>query len=101
LREFGRIERTLFTLDWLPDKDLGQRVTAGLNLVVTAIILWNTSYLERTIGALGQQGRQVNEGLPKHVAPVHWNYIDLTGDYSWRQNKRLEKGGFWPLRISP
>ena len=27
LREFGRIERTLFTLDWLLDKDLRQRVT--------------------------------------------------------------------------
>jgi TnpA family transposase len=31
LREFGRIERTLFTLDWLLDKDLRQRVTAGLD----------------------------------------------------------------------
>jgi TnpA family transposase len=79
LLEFGRIERTLFTLEWLLDKDLRQRVTAGLNkgelknslakavcfnrlgelrdrsfeaqrhrasglnLVVGAIILWNTS----------------------------------------------------------
>jgi len=31
LREFGRIERTLFALDWLLDKNLRQRVTAGLN----------------------------------------------------------------------
>ena len=31
LREFGRIERTLFTLDWLLDKNLRQRVRAGLN----------------------------------------------------------------------
>ena len=135
LREFGRIERTLFTLDWLLDKDLRQRVTAGLNkgelkntlakavcfnrlgelrdrsfeaqrhrasglnLVVAAIILWNTVYLERAIGALRQQGRQIDEGLLKHVAPVHWNHINLTGDYSWRQNKRVEKGGFRPLRI--
>ena len=135
LREFGRIERTLFTLDWLLDKDLRQRVTAGLNkgelkntlakavcfnrlgelrdrsfeaqrhrasglnLVVAAIILWNTVYLERAIGALRQQGRQIDEGLLKHVAPVHWNHINLTGDYSWRQNKRVEKGGFRPLMI--
>ena len=125
----------LFTLDWLLDKDLRQRVTAGLNkgelkntlakavcfnrlgelrdrsfeaqrhrasglnLVVAAIILWNTVYLERAIGALRQQGRQIDEGLLKHVAPVHWNHINLTGDYSWRQNKRVEKGGFRPLRI--
>ena len=36
--------------------------------------------------------------LLKHVAPVHWNHINLTGDYSWRQNKRVEKGVFRPLR---
>jgi hypothetical protein len=66
-----------------------------------AIILWNTVYLERAIGALRQQGRQIDEGLLKHVAPVHWNHINLTGDYSWRQNKPVEKGGFRPLRIRP
>jgi TnpA family transposase len=74
---------------------------SGLNLVVGAIILWNTVYLERAIGALGQQGRQVDESLLKHVAPVHWNHINLTDDYSWRQNKRVEKGGFRLLRIPP
>ncbi len=31
LRELGRIERTLFTLDWLQDVDLRHRVQAGLN----------------------------------------------------------------------
>jgi hypothetical protein len=58
------------------------------------------NHLERAIGALRQQGRQVGEGLLKHVVPVHLNLINLTGDYSWRQNKRVEKGGFRPLRIS-
>jgi hypothetical protein len=38
---------------------------SGLNLVLAAIILWNTVYLERAIGALRQQGRQVDEGLLK------------------------------------
>ena len=30
-REFGRIERTLFILDWLQNPDLRRRSTAGLN----------------------------------------------------------------------
>ena len=49
----------------------------------------------RAVGgrALRQQGRQIDDGLLKHVAPVHWNHINLTSDYSWRQNKRVEKGG--------
>jgi hypothetical protein len=36
--------------------------------------------------------------LLNHVAPVHWNHINPTGDYSWRQNKRVEKGRLRPLR---
>jgi TnpA family transposase len=31
LREIGRIERTLYTLNWLEDPALRRRVTAGLN----------------------------------------------------------------------
>ena len=31
LRELGRIERSLFTLDWLQDVELRRRVQAGLN----------------------------------------------------------------------
>jgi TnpA family transposase len=88
LRELGRIERTLFTLEWLQSTELRRRVqvglnrgeaknalaravffnrlgemrdrsfenqryrASGLNLVVAAIILWNTVYLERAIHAL-------------------------------------------------
>jgi hypothetical protein len=33
--------------------------------------------------------------------PVHWNHINLTDDYSWRQNERVEKGGFGSLRFPP
>nr|WP_240547245.1 Tn3 family transposase [Mesorhizobium tianshanense] len=83
LRQMGRIERTLFALDWITDKDLRQTTTAelnkgaarkslvravnlhrlgrfrdrsqenlsirasALNLVVTAIIYWNTVYMRR------------------------------------------------------
>jgi TnpA family transposase len=85
LREFGRVERTLFTLEWLQSPELRRRVqvglnkgeaknalaravffnrlgelrdrtfenqryrASGLNLVVAAIVLWNTVYLERAL----------------------------------------------------
>lgn len=74
---------------------------SGLNLVVAAIILWNTVYLERAVRFLKEQGRPLDEALLKHVAPVHWNHINLTGDYIWRQNRRVEKGGFRPMRPLP
>ena len=33
--------------------------------------------------------------------PVHWNHINLTDDYSWRQNEHVENGGFRPFRFPP
>ncbi len=99
LRELGRIERTLFTLDWLQNVELRRRVqvglnkgesknalaravffnrlgelrdrsfenqryrASGLNLVVAAIVPWNTVYLERSIQALRARERSIDDIL--------------------------------------
>jgi TnpA family transposase len=135
LRELGRIERTLSTLDWMQSIELRRRVqiglnkgeakntlaravflnrlgeirdrrfenqryrASGLNLVVTAIILWNTVYLERAIQMLRDSGQGVDEKLLPHISPLGWEHINLTGDYIWRQDKLVEQGKFRPLRI--
>ena len=134
LRELGRIERSLFTLDWLQNVELRRRVHAGLNkgearnalaravffnrlgemrdrsfenqryrasgltLVTAAIVLWNTVYLERAIQAIRDHGQPVDENLLQHVSPLGWEHINLTGDYVWRQDRRVERGKFRPLR---
>jgi TnpA family transposase len=133
LRELGRIERTLFTLEWLQNVELRRRVNAGLNkgearnalaravffnrlgemrdrnfenqryrasglnLVVAAIILWNTVYLERAIKALKAHGRPIEDTLLQHISPLGWEHINLTGDYVWRKGSH-NKGKFKPLR---
>jgi hypothetical protein len=71
---------------------------SGLNLVIAAIILWNTVYLERVIQHLKDNGQSVNESLFKHLSPLGWEHINLTGDYVWRQIKVIEKGEFRPLQ---
>ncbi len=127
LRELGRIERTLFMLDWIQNIDLRRRVqiglnkgeaknalaravflnrlgeirdrrfdnqryrASGLNLVVAAIILWNTVYLERAIQALRASGRDVDDNLLKHLSPLGWEHINLTGDYIWDRVSQLNR----------
>ena len=71
---------------------------SGLNLVVAAISPWNTVYLERAISALRQQ-RPVDDALLKHLSPLGWEHINLTGDYVWHANKRVAAGRFRPLRV--
>ena len=134
LRELGRIERTLFNLDWLQSVELRRRVHTGLNkgearnalaravffyrlgeirdrsfeqqqyrasgltLVTAAIALWNTVYLERATNALHNNGQAFDPALRKHLSPLGWEHINLTGDYNWHTNKRVAKGGFRSLR---
>ena len=136
LRELGRIERTLFILDWLQNVELRRRVHAGLNkgearnalaravffnrlgeirdrsfeqqryrasglnLVTAAIVLWNTVYLDRATQALRETGKPIHEGLLQYLSPLGWEHINLTGDYVWRQNRKVEDGQFRPLRSS-
>ncbi|WP_345774175.1 tyrosine-type recombinase/integrase, partial [Klebsiella pneumoniae] len=33
------------------------------------------------------------------ILNLHWEHINLTGDYVWRQSRRLEDGKFRPLRM--
>jgi hypothetical protein len=72
---------------------------SGLNLVVSAIVLWNTVYLERAVQALRDSGKDVDDKLLAHLSPLGWEHINLTGDYIWRQSKQVEQGKFRPLRM--
>ena len=71
---------------------------SGLNLVVAAIVLWNTVYLERAVQALRKSGVDIDASLLRHLSPLGWEHINLTGDYIWRQSKPVEQGQFRPLR---
>jgi len=137
LRDLGRIERSLFALDWLQSVELRRRVQAGLNngearnalaravffnrlgeirdrsfenqryrasglnLVTAAIVLWNTVYLERAVRAIKDHGQTIDQALLQHLSPLGSEHINLTGDYVWRQNRKVQPGKFRPLRPFP
>ena len=138
LRELGRLERTLFTLDWISEPELrretGQELNkgetrnslaravfihrlgeirdrtyenqqhraSGLNLLVTAIILWNTRYLERAVATL-RQTEDVPDHLLAHLSPLGWEHVNLTGDYVWGAQSSASENtdGLRPLRAAP
>ena len=131
LAEVGRIERTLFTLDWLESPELRQRCQAGLNksearhalaqavfvhkqgriadrtlqnqehrasglnLVIAAIALWNTLYMERAVEHLRAREAAAPDALLAHLSPMGWAHVSLTGDYLWTD--AAAAGGFRPL----
>ncbi|MGF6227783.1 TnpA family transposase [Inquilinus ginsengisoli] len=137
LREIGRIERTLFMIEWYSSPALRARCRAGLNkgeaghkltravffhergeirdgsfesqafrasalnLVVSAIILWNTVYLSRAVDQLRAEGHDLPDEILRHVSPQIWEHINLTGTYDWNHQDLPPSGAFRPLRGSP
>ena len=75
---------------------------SGLNLLVTAIILWNTRYLEQAVAEL-RQVEDVPDHLLAHLSPLGWEHVNLTGDYIWgaTQNGSENPVGLRPLRAIP
>jgi Tn3 transposase DDE domain-containing protein len=70
---------------------------SGLNMVVAAIILWNTVYLSRGVDRLRTEGHDRPDDLLTRVAPLGWEPISLTGDYV-RPSLRADQDAFRPLR---
>ena len=71
---------------------------SGLNLIVSAIVLWNTTYLQRAVDHLKRQGYYPTLGDLAHLSPLGWEHINLTGDYHWEASSTLGPDEFRPLR---
>ncbi|WP_407242760.1 Tn3 family transposase [Escherichia coli] len=66
--------------------------------MTAAIVLWNTVYGTRHPW-LVEAGKPVDGELLQFLSPLGWEHINLTGDYVWRQSRRLERRKFRPLRM--
>nr|WP_245416008.1 Tn3 family transposase [Mesorhizobium denitrificans] len=56
---------------------------SGLNLLINAIVYWNTLYLDPAFTELNQEGVATPPDVIKHITPLGWQHISLTGDYIW------------------
>ena len=65
-----------------------QHRVSGLNLLVTAIILRNTRYLDRAVTAL-RQVEDVRDHLLAHVSPLGWEHVNLSGVYVWAAAEQM------------
>lgn len=71
---------------------------SGLNRVVSAIVHWNTVYLDRAVTQLKRAGRDIPDAVLKHISPLSWEHINLTGIYTWDAEPRMPNG-FRSLRL--
>jgi TnpA family transposase len=132
LREMGRIEKTIFILDYISNESLRRRIQRGLNkgeamnalaraiffgkrgelrerelqdqlqrasalnILINAISIWNTTYLQKAIEYSKTNGN-VSDELLKHIAPLGWEHINFLGEYTFDVKNIPESDELRPL----
>jgi hypothetical protein len=71
-------------------------VEVAPHVAASCLVLPN---LSRAIQGLKAHGLSVGDNLLEHLSPLGWEHINLTGDYVWRQNRRVESGNFDPFDL--
>lgn len=133
LREMGRIEKTIFILDYISSKAYRRKInrglnkgeamnalaraiffgkhgelreralqdqlqrTSALNIIINAICVWNTLYLEKVIIAKNIKGT-TNEDLLCHISPLGWEHINFLGEYKFSPNQVSNIESLRPLK---
>lgn len=56
---------------------------SGLNLVIAAIVYWNSTYIADAVRHLQSIGQAPDPALLAHTSPVGWEHIAFSGDFLW------------------
>jgi len=65
--------------------DAQQFRASGLNLVIAAIVYWNSTYIADAVVHLRDRGQPVPQALLAHTSPLTWEHIGFSGDFLWEQ----------------
>lgn len=77
----------------------GQEDQLGaLGLVVNAIVLWNTIYMNAAVSQLRQEGFNVQDNDVARLSPLVSEHINVLGRYSFAVPEAVMRGELRPLR---
>ncbi|WP_223070438.1 Tn3 family transposase [Paenibacillus caui] len=133
LREMGRIEKTIFILEYLSSEALRRKIHRGLNkgeamnalaraiffgkhgelreralqdqlqrasalnIIINAISVWNTVYLQQASEHRKKQGK-LQEELLNHISPLGWEHINFLGEYKFNFKQNTSLNSLRPLK---
>jgi TnpA family transposase len=81
-----------------PEEHLNQ--ANCLNLIVNAVIVWNTVYMQVAIQHLRHMGQTITEQELAQLSPVRFEHINVYGKYSFDLTGPLTEAGLRPLVLS-
>ena len=79
--------------------DAQQFRASGLNLVIAAVVHWNSTYLADAVDHLRSERHAVPAELLAHTSPLMWEHIGFSGDFLW-DRAAATAGQRRPLNLS-
>jgi hypothetical protein len=77
----------------------GQEDQLGtLGLVVNAVVLWNTRYLDAALAQVRASGAAVNPVDVERLSPLLHDHVNVLGRYEFNLKKSVRQGNLPPLR---
>lgn len=65
---------------------------SALNLVIAAIVHWNSTYIADAVAHLRSISEDVPDDLLAHTSPVGWGHIAFSGDFLWDRAAAMPTG---------
>ncbi|MBZ9637722.1 Tn3 family transposase [Clostridium sp. FP1] len=80
-----------------PYKEGQEDQLSALGLIVNAIVVWNTRYMEVAIDSLHKTGHNIPKSDIQRLSPLGYEHINIMGRYSFIISKEIENGILRPL----
>src|SRR5680860_1542361 len=134
IKEVGRVNKTLYLLNYIDSQDYRRRILTQLNrgesrhnvaravcygqrgeirkryregqenqlgalgLVTNAIILWNSIYMQKSVGHLRKTGVEIKDVDLERLSPLAFKHINMLGHYSFEIEEKFLQGKLRPLQ---
>jgi len=68
-----------------------QKRAMALNLVISVIIFWNTTYMDKAASQLSKTSTLYYPAVLPFTSPLGWDHIILSGDFDWHSGSAERK----------
>jgi len=73
----------------------------ALGLVINAVVLWNTIYIQAALEHLKSIGEVVLEEDEARLSPLSYGHVNMLGHYSFTLAEQVTKDKLRPLKKQP
>ncbi|KIF51579.1 transposase [Vibrio owensii CAIM 1854 = LMG 25443] len=100
--DVGRVNKTLYLLNYIDDEDYRRRILTQTNRGEGrhAVVLWNTLYMLEALDWIRSNNEEIIEDDISRPSPLIYKNINILSHYTFTLPEDLVKGELRPLNLN-